>query len=314
MGVRKELYQEYLKTDHWKATRAAAIARAGNRCQICGKTGRLEVHHLTYERLFHEDENDFLVLCRTCHGRQHRYMGEDDMIDLNTRKTGERLVWYMNEALCRLAANEEPRNYLGASLLGEECMRKLQYEYFNTKKDFPTDARTLRVFKRGHLGEAQMAKWLEEAGFSLTSQQQSFSQLDGAIQGHIDGIIESGPQDVGPYPRLWENKVLGSKYWRQLAKDGLKKASPRYYGQVQLYMAYIEVDENPACFTALNADTMEILALDIPFDQEEAQRLSDRAVTIIEACRAGEQLPRCARDASWYECKMCDWRTRCWKQ
>lgn len=314
-GARKELYQEYLRTDHWKETRARIIARAGGKCEACGKAGPLEVHHLTYERLFNENDNDLLALCGKCHGLRHGYHEEDDMIDLNTRKTGERIVWLIDEAICLgRELGEEPRRYLGASLLGEECQRKLQYAFFNTRKDFPPDGRMLRIFMRGNWAEKMMENWLVDAGFNIGDAQKGFSQMDGQIQGHIDGIIKGGPADCGPYPRLWENKCLGAKYWRQLQKDGLKKACPRYYGQVQLYMAYMVLDANPACFTALNADTMEILALDVPFDQEEAQKLSDKAVTVIQACRAGEQLPRCARDPSWYACKICDWRTRCWEQ
>lgn len=156
-GARRQLYhEEYLQTPHWKETRSRAIARAGNRCQHCGATSRLEVHHLTYERLFCEQPEDLLVLCRSCHQKIHALDGEPAMLDLNSKRSGERF------------------------------------------------------------------------------------------------------------------------------------------------------------FTAINADSMEILALDVPFDQEEAQRLSDRAVMIIQACEAGEQFPRCAKDASWFECKMCQWQKRCW--
>ena len=31
-----------------------------------------------------------------------------------------------------------------------------------------------------------------------------------------------GPAECGPYPRLWENKVLGAKGWNKLERDGLK--------------------------------------------------------------------------------------------
>src|SRR5882724_9710163 len=44
-------YAEYLETDWWKKLRAAAIARAGRRCQVCYSPLQLNVHHRTYERL-----------------------------------------------------------------------------------------------------------------------------------------------------------------------------------------------------------------------------------------------------------------------
>ena len=35
----------------------------------------LDVHHLTYERLGREKDEDLRVLCRACHGDEHRQMG-----------------------------------------------------------------------------------------------------------------------------------------------------------------------------------------------------------------------------------------------
>lgn len=132
---RKALYAKYLETDHWRQRRKAALANAGYRCQDCGRhadeAGPLEVHHLTYARIFAELDKDLRVLCRDCHGRRHGYLGEEDMIDLNTRKTGGRLVHLIDEVMlqgqeksdaARLAART-PR--IGASRLGENCLRKL---------------------------------------------------------------------------------------------------------------------------------------------------------------------------------------------
>ena len=62
---------EYLVSPHWLATRAAALERAGNRCQVCNSAVRLEVHHRTYENLGRELPADLTVLCRACHGLFH---------------------------------------------------------------------------------------------------------------------------------------------------------------------------------------------------------------------------------------------------
>ncbi len=59
--------EQYLRSDHWRAARKVAIQRAGYRCQRCGATGRLDAHHLTYQRLGAEDDQDLEVLCRPCH-------------------------------------------------------------------------------------------------------------------------------------------------------------------------------------------------------------------------------------------------------
>lgn len=66
-------YPEYLNTPELKAKKNRVRIRAGSRCQLCGTTKKpLECHHNTYQRLGgNELPEDFLVLCRDCHGRFH---------------------------------------------------------------------------------------------------------------------------------------------------------------------------------------------------------------------------------------------------
>jgi hypothetical protein len=66
-------YHEYLRTPEWRATRAAALMRAGHRCSLdSSHRGGLEVHHNSYERLGAELAADLVVLCRDCHRRHHQ--------------------------------------------------------------------------------------------------------------------------------------------------------------------------------------------------------------------------------------------------
>ena len=64
-------YDAYLKTPHWYTTRAMALERAMNRCQMCNTTQDLQVHHRTYERLGEELPEDLTVVCRPCHAKHH---------------------------------------------------------------------------------------------------------------------------------------------------------------------------------------------------------------------------------------------------
>jgi hypothetical protein len=67
-GRRRAWYREvYLRSPHWRARRAQAIGRAGGRCEHCGARDRLEIHHLTYERLGRERDRDLRALCHRCH-------------------------------------------------------------------------------------------------------------------------------------------------------------------------------------------------------------------------------------------------------
>lgn len=64
-------YRDYLKTPHWKATRQRALERADRRCQLCGSSERLEVHHNTYANRGNEHDSDVIVLCDPCHEAFH---------------------------------------------------------------------------------------------------------------------------------------------------------------------------------------------------------------------------------------------------
>lgn len=64
-----EEYLTYLGSMQWQALRHRLISRAGYRCQDCNvlSMNHLQVHHLTYDRLGHERDEDLRVLCVDCH-------------------------------------------------------------------------------------------------------------------------------------------------------------------------------------------------------------------------------------------------------
>jgi hypothetical protein len=204
----------------------------------------------------------------------------------------------VNAAIERAAATtaEMPRPYLGVSIVGHDCARKIQYDWW-CKPELVV--RTREIFDRGHYFETRMRRLLVAAGFKFAPPEAcGFAAVDGALRGHCDGIIHSGPNLPGAYliyPFVWEHKATNAKNWRAIERDGLVKAFPQYAAQVALYQAYLELT-NPALFTVTNADTCEWLHFFVPFDAELAQYWSDRAANIIAATRVGELLPRAYDD------------------
>lgn len=212
----------------------------------------------------------------------------------------------------RIAA-EPKRDYLGASSLGHDCLRKIQWDW---RRPVAQEPRTERIFARGRWWETYAADLLAAAGFRIvrSGERIAFAQLDGLFRGHADGMIIAGPAVDGmAFPCVWECKGLGSKGWTKLGKDGLAKAYPAYADQVALYQAYLDLTDHPALFTACNMDTMEMLHLLVPFDPARAQAASDRAVTIIRADAAGETLPRVTDFEDDFRCRFCAHRERCWR-
>ena len=218
----------------------------------------------------------------------------------------------INELMERAEPPEEnTRQYLGASAIGSECMRQVQYSWMCNSSH---SSRTLDIFARGHYFEEVSRQHFIRAGFKFAPKEKlRFDAVGGTFRGNADGIFIAGPElpDI-KYPCLWENKCLGAKGWRSLERDGVEKAYPQYAAQICIYQAYLDVTEHPAILTAVNADTCERLHMLVPFNAERAQAWSDRAVTIIEATRAGELLPRFTNNQNDWRCKFCGHRDRCW--
>jgi len=236
------------------------------------------------------------------------------------------LTEQLDIALQKERAKEKKRNYLGSSGLGKSCDRALQFEYLHIDVDLGKEfsGTLLRTFEAGHVFEDLMAKWIRMAGFNLhteTSQgeQYGYWAMNGRLQGHVDGIISSGPPTIHAlYPCLWESKSLKASSWRDTKKKGVALSKPVYAAQISMYQAYMAptipgIEKNPALFTAINKDTSEIYWEWVPFNGQLAQRISDRSVNIIHACDAGEWLPRVSRYDTHMDCKMCPWRARCWE-
>lgn len=248
------------------------------------------------------------------------------MLDFNHRPTFHQNVnTLIDTALAVEHENQIPRDYLGASRLGISCERALQFEYTKTPMDPDRkfSGRLLRIFEVGHQLEDLAIRWLRMIGFDLFTQkaqggQFGFSVAQGRIKGHVDGIVNSGPANLGMhYPTIWECKTMNDKSWRETAKNGVIKSKPVYAAQIAIYQAYMEasipgVSQNPALFTAINKDTQELWFELIPFDGGLAQRMSDRAVRVIAATDANELLPRFSTTPTHQECRFCSWQQRCW--
>lgn len=239
-------------------------------------------------------------------------------IDLNSSsQLSDKINSLIDVGLIEKNKHETPRNYLGGSRLGVPCERSLQYEFFNTPKDFEKDftGRTLRIFKRGFWIEDIMVDWLRNSGFNLKvsdqdGQQFGFEFLDGKIKGHCDGVFVGGNSDY-KYPALWENKGTGAKSFNVVKKQGLKKAKPEYYAQIQIYQKRFQLVDNPAFFSIVNMDNMEIHWELIEHNAQYADMLEAKGRRIVQACDAGELLPKQFNDPSYFVCKWCSWHDRC---
>ena len=66
-------YSDFLETPYWKAISEKVRYKSNFKCQLCGSTNRLNVHHRDYSHHGNELNNmgDLICLCQECHSKFH---------------------------------------------------------------------------------------------------------------------------------------------------------------------------------------------------------------------------------------------------
>lgn len=200
------------------------------------------------------------------------------------------------------------RGYLGMSEIGEPCSRKIWY---NQNDPVPIeDPRVLRIFDLGNLIEDAMIKKLKEAGFELldrdpdTGEQFRFTDLDERFSGGIDGVIRGLPESSKWH--VWEMKSANDRRFKQFKEEGYI-SEPVYYGQIQLYMHYTGLDR--AMVMVYNKNNSDIYYERIKYEKSTAKNLISKALEILEAEEPPE---RAYKRKSFYKCRFCNHKDKCW--
>ena len=199
------------------------------------------------------------------------------------------------------------REHLGASLIGQECMRKLWYDFRWFKKP-SHKGQLLRLFETGQLYEPRFVKMLQSIGWTVneidleTGNQFRFEEFEGHFGGSCDGIVLS-PEGTA---YIAEFKTHNEKSFKDLNKRGLELSKPEHYAQMQIYMYKFEIENG--LYLAVNKNTDELYYEKIKLKKREAKRLIDKAKIIIEST---EPPPRMHNDPTFYKCNWCDYRELC---
>lgn len=187
--------------------------------------------------------------------------------------------------------DKSPREYLGASSLGEACERRLWYQFrWAYREHHP--GRILRLFRRGYAEENVLVKELEAIGFKVTGRQNKYTMLGGHVQGHIDGIVDDD--------FILEIKTFNAKRFKALVTQGLKESNPKHYAQCQIYMAASGI---PRClYIAVNKDDDDIHTLVLDYDATDEASLALKAERIVYSAYPP---PKISEREEWYQCRMC---------
>lgn len=219
----------------------------------------------------------------------------------------------------RVYGAEPHRGYLGASAIGKACSRALWYGFrLASKPDFT--GRMYRLFQSGHLQEPRVVGDLKAIGCTVydldpsTGKQWNFSEASTGhhFKGSCDGIVLGVPE-APKAPHILEIKTSGTKAFAELQKAGVEQAKPEHFAQMMIYMHWTIERYGPdgcrrALYVAVNKDSDEIYTERIEYSKDTAQAIVAKAYAIITAT---EPPQRISNDASWYECRWCDYHSLC---
>ena len=198
--------------------------------------------------------------------------------------------------------SEKPRPHLGASTLGHACDRWLWLSFrWAVQPTFP--GRILRLFRRGRMEEATIAVDLKAIGIDIHSTEGAQARVDfgSHVSGSLDGIIESGVPGAPKARHIFEAKTHSKKSFDELARDGVEKAKPMHWCQMQVYMHGKGIDR--ALYVAVCKDDDRIHSERIRYDEAAATALVERGQRITMTERMPE--PCSGAGPDWYQCKFC---------
>lgn len=203
------------------------------------------------------------------------------------------------------------RPHLGASSIGDENCRRLLWYRFRWAARRPLDGRVLRLFERGNREEDWIVEDLRAAGLQVeavdpeTGEQREMWFWGGHFGGSCDGIVLGVPDA----PKTWhllECKTSNKDKFRDLLKQGVRKAQPGHYAQMQTYMHGLKLKR--ALYICVCKDDDRIYSERLHYDRTFAEALIEKAQLVIAS---PEPLTRISEDPSWFECKLCDYRDIC---
>lgn len=199
-------------------------------------------------------------------------------------------------------ADEGFRSHMGASLMGQNCARKIWLGWrWAIKAKFP--ARILRLFNRGHLEEARFIALLLSIGVQVYQQDAQGNQYRISFgKGHGGGSgdgVGVGIPDVPTEPLLLEFKTHNDASFKKLAKVGVREAKFEHYVQMNLYMGKMGLLF--ALYGAVNKNDDALHLEIVMFDKAIFDQFSERGEKLL---RMMSPPPKISNSPGYFECKV----------
>lgn len=220
-------------------------------------------------------------------------------------------IWAALEA----AQERDERTYLGASVLGDECDRKLWYAFRWATPPEEFEGRKLSIFETGNVWEDRLVGMLRAAGLEVeatdpaTGEQFLIAFAGGHAGGHTDGKARGVP-DAPKTDHVLECKSHNQKSFLELKRKGVREAKPMHYAQMQTYMHFQGLTR--ALYVAVNKNDDELHIERVEYDAASALNLVVKAERIVTAETAPPKLHEDPEAKMAFQCRfMCDKRGVC---
>lgn len=223
----------------------------------------------------------------------------------------------LTELIEKMDYNDDlPRNYIGASSIGSDCLRQIWYEFKGEKTEGVSN-KIRRTWEIGRILEGFVVDLIRASGIKVINNSSEFFAPDDKtnsltmdwtslsdpdlpyFKGHYDGMLLD-------YQAILEIKTAKDASFKIFVKDGCAKWNPKYYAQVQSYMGMSGL--HTAYIIVLNKDNSELWDEQITFQSDYYELIKDKVKMIYEAKIPP---PKINGSPLWFQCKMCKYRKVC---
>lgn len=208
-----------------------------------------------------------------------------------------------------------PRKYIGASSIGDECSRKIWYQY-NGFVGLPIESKGLFAIEDGHRTEELIVSRFRKLPYiQLWTHKDDGTQYGfqwPELSGHYDGVIK-GLRQAPETAHIFEVKCVNEKKFNELKnlkqdfgeRRALRKWDKTYYAQACVYMYAEKLTRHYlVCATPGGRDMISVRT---EADDVYAKALVDKARRIKEATEPPERIG----GKDWWECRFCRFREVC---
>ena len=217
------------------------------------------------------------------------------------------------EEFCATHYDSGHRKHLGASLMGDECWRKLWYSFRWAKKEVH-DGRVLRLFNVGHMAEPRFITYLRGIGFEVKEfaedgKQFRISGCNGHYGGSLDGMAKAPSHYNLPDDLIFltEYKTNGTGAgFANVATQELYKSKPTHFAQMCQYGFHYKL--RYGLYMIENKHDSSIIIKIVELDWSIGEKMQQKADEIINS---KEPPPRISDNPATFNCKFCNFAGIC---